>query len=83
MKKCREMVGVKFEEALAKLEEIVKRMESGELTLDESLEAFEEGVRLSRLCAERLDEAERRVEALLKTAEGFEIRPFEEKENSD
>ncbi len=74
---------MKFEEALAKLEEIVKRMESGELTLDESLEAFEEGVRLSRLCAERLDEAERRVEALLKTAEGFEIRPFKEKENSD
>ncbi|HRT28043.1 MAG TPA: exodeoxyribonuclease VII small subunit, partial [Syntrophales bacterium] len=66
------MAGEKFEEALAKLEEIVKRMESGELTLDESLEAFEEGVRLSRLCAERLDEAERRVEALLKTTEGFE-----------
>jgi exodeoxyribonuclease VII small subunit len=73
----------KFEEALGKLEEIVRKMENGELTLDESLQAFEEGIRLSRLCAGKLDEAERRVETLLKTEEGFSTGPFEEKETSD
>jgi len=77
------MAEEKFEEALAKLEEIVRKMESGDLTLDESLKAFEEGVRLSRLCAQRIDEAERRVEVLLKTQEGFDVRPFTEKDESD
>jgi exodeoxyribonuclease VII small subunit len=81
LKKGRKMAEEKFEEALSKLEEIVKKMESGELTLDESLKAFEEGIRLSRLCAGKLDEAERRVEVLLKTEEGFDVRPFKEKED--
>ncbi|HQM90944.1 MAG TPA: exodeoxyribonuclease VII small subunit, partial [Syntrophales bacterium] len=58
------MAEVKFEDALAKLEEIVRKMEQGELTLDESLASFEEGIRLSRLCAGKLDEAERRIEIL-------------------
>ena len=52
----------KFEEALEKLEEIVRRMEAGEMTLEESLKAFEEGIKLSRLCAKKLDEADRRVD---------------------
>lgn len=76
------MAGEKFEEALAKLEEIVKKMEGGDLTLEESLKAFEEGIRLSRICAGKLDEAERRVEILLKTEEGFDVKPFKEKEES-
>lgn len=77
------MAEEKFEEALEKLEEIVKKMESGDLTLEESLKAFEEGIRLSRLCAQKIDEAERRVEVLLKTQEGFDLRPFTEKDESD
>ncbi len=77
------MADEKFEEALEKLEEIVKKMESGDLTLDESLKAFEEGIRLSRLCAQKIDEAERRVEILLKTQEGFDVKPFKEKDESD
>jgi exodeoxyribonuclease VII small subunit len=56
----------KFEEALEKLEEIVRRMEAGEMTLEESLKAFEEGIKLSRLCAKKLDEADRRVDLLLR-----------------
>lgn len=56
---------VKFEEALSRLESLVTRLESGELSLDESLGAFEEGVKLSTLCNSRLDEAERKVETLL------------------
>lgn len=77
------MAEEKFEEALEKLEEIVRKMESGDFTLDESLKAFEEGIRLSRLCAQRIDEAERRVEILLKTQDVFAVKPFEEKDESD
>ncbi len=70
----------KFEEAFSKLEEIVRKLESGNMSLEESLKAFEEGVRLSRICSERLDEAERRVEILVNGEKGV-IEPFEEKPN--
>ena len=55
-----------FESALKKLEEIVKKLESGELSLDSALELFEEGIKLSRFCHTKLEQAERRVEILLK-----------------
>ena len=77
------MAEEKFEEALKKLEEIVKEMESGGLTLEESLKSFEEGIRLSRFCAKELDEAERRIEVLLKNEEGADIQPFKEGDKSD
>ena len=70
------MAKEKFEEALKKLEEILRKMEAGDMTLEESLKAFEEGIRLSRLCAERLDEAERRVDMLIKADETLVIKPF-------
>lgn len=54
-----------FEEILARLNVVVEKLESGDLTLEDSLALFEEGVRLSRLGATRLDDAERRVERLL------------------
>ncbi len=54
-----------FDEALQGLEALVRRLESGDLPLERSLLDFEEGVRLSRLCAARLDEAERKVSLLL------------------
>ena len=66
----------KFEEALEKLEEIVRRMESGEMTLEESLKAFEEGIKLSRLCMKKLDEADRRVELLLREEGELATKPF-------
>ena len=68
-----------FEEALTKLEEAVAQLEQGEtLTLDESLQAFEEGVRLTRLCREKLDAAELRVQQLIEVDEDvFEMAPFE------
>ena len=74
------MAKEKFEESLERLEEIVKKMEAGELTLEESLKAFEEGVRLSRLCAKKLDEADRRVEILLRQEGELVAKPFEEEE---
>ena len=75
------MAKEKFEEALGRLEDIVKRMEAGDMTLEESLKAFEEGIKLARLCSRRLDEAERRVEMLLKQEEELVIRPFKVEEN--
>jgi len=71
----------KFEEALGRLEDIVKKMEAGDMTLEESLKAFEEGIKLARLCSRRLDEAERRVEILLKQEEELVVKPFQVEEN--
>ncbi len=70
------MAKEKFEEAMAKLEALVRKMEAGEMTLEESLKAFEEGIRLSRLCAARLDEAERRVELLISENSKVTTQPF-------
>jgi exodeoxyribonuclease VII small subunit len=60
----------KFEAALQQLEEIVQRLEKGELPLEESLKLYEEGIRLSRLCHAKLEEAEGRIEMLMKDARG-------------
>jgi exodeoxyribonuclease VII small subunit len=59
-----------FESNLKQLEEIVGRLESGDLTLDQALQLFEEGVRISRFCNAKLEEAERKVEMLIKGADG-------------
>lgn len=56
---------LKFEEALVRLEEIVRNLEQGEASLDESLLLFEEGVRLARFCNEKLDEAEAKIEIMI------------------
>lgn len=66
----------KFEDSLEKLEQIVRRMEAGDMTLDESLKAFEEGIRLVRSMNARLDEAERRVEILLREGDLLAVKPF-------
>jgi exodeoxyribonuclease VII small subunit len=79
--RSKNMAKEKFEEALGRLEDIVKRMEAGDMTLEESLKAFEEGIKLARLCSRKLDEAERRVEILLKQEEDLVIRPFKVEEN--
>ena len=75
------MAEKKFEAALARLEYIVGSLESGELGLEQSLKLFEEGVKLARVCNARLEEAERKVEVLLKDKNGkMTAKPFEEKE---
>lgn len=74
----------KFEASLKKLEEIVKRLETGSLSLDDSLKAFEEGVRHAAFCSSRLDDAERRVEILLRQKDGSLMRePFETTESRE
>ena len=62
-----------FEEALARLEAIVRELEEADLPLERSLAVFEEGVRLSRLLHERLNEAERKVEILMKNEQGEKV----------
>jgi exodeoxyribonuclease VII small subunit len=55
-----------FEEALDRLEKIVSQMESGDMKLEESLKLFEEGIALTKVCHQRLDEVEKKVKQLLK-----------------
>ena len=59
-----------FETSLKELEKIVRGLEEGDLSLEESLKLFEDGVRLSRECQERLNQAERRIEVLLTDGDG-------------
>ena len=59
-----------FEESVNELEQIVTQLEEGDLALEDSLKLFEDGVRLSRECRERLTAAERRIEVLMKEADG-------------
>ena len=70
-----------FEAQLATLERIVRELERGDLPLEQSLDLFEQGVKLSRECQERLNEAERRIEVLLRGGAGATIAvPFESEE---
>jgi exodeoxyribonuclease VII small subunit len=71
-----------FEDALARLETIVDRLEQGELELEQALAAFEEGVALTRRCAGQLEDAERRIEVLVREGEKWIARPFEETEEA-
>lgn len=70
-----------FEAALKELETIVKQMESGEAKLEESLQLFERGIKLSRYCSQKLEEAEKKIELLVKDARGeYKAMPFEPSE---
>jgi len=67
-----------FEASLSELEQIVKQLEDGDLPLEESLKLFEQGVKLSRECRERLANAERRIEVLIRESDGsISLEPVE------
>jgi exodeoxyribonuclease VII small subunit len=71
------MATEKFETALKKLEEVVRKLEEGDLSLEESLKAFEDGVKQAAFCTKKLNEAEKRVDLLLKQKDGSFVRePF-------
>ena len=80
---------MKFEEGIALLEKIVEELESGDLTLDESLARYEQGVKAFKSCHEMLRDAEKRVEALLKAQDGstqvgrFEAKDAEKTDGGD
>ncbi len=67
---------VRFEKAMARLEEIVQSLEKGDLSLEDSLKFFEEGIRLSQVCMAKLDEAEKKVEILMKDKGKTVLKPF-------
>ncbi len=72
------MAKERFEDALNRLEKIVSRLEEGNTSLEESLKLFEEGIRLSRFCNQKLEEAEKKVEILLKDKNGvMKSKPFD------
>ena len=66
-----------FEQGLADLEAVVKELESGELPLEKAIQVFERGVALSDRCRKELDDAETRVEILLKRGDKIEVAPFD------
>ncbi len=63
----------KFETAMQRLEEIVTEMEQGELSLEESLKRFEEGMELSRFCYDKLKQAEQQLKRIVKKEDGFQL----------
>jgi exodeoxyribonuclease VII small subunit len=71
-----------FEKALADLENIVQRLDENDLSLDEALSLFEEGIKLSRFCSQKLDSVENKVEILLRDDEGnLKKEPFEDSDS--
>jgi exodeoxyribonuclease VII small subunit len=72
------MPEIKFEEALKKLEKIVSDLEAGEMSLEESLAKYEDGIKLSKICARQLEAAKSKVELLMRTGNKFELSPFAE-----
>ena len=83
------MEEMKFEEAVSRLEKIVQQLEEGEKSLEGSLKLFEEGIKLSRFCSGKLEEAKKKIEILTKSEKGeLAAKPFnleeeiEKKENN-
>ncbi len=73
------MKDIPFEKALEKLEKIVAALEEGDLSLDDSLKQYEEGIKLARACQQKLDKAKAKIETLMKKDEGlFEKEQFEQ-----
>ena len=75
---------VKFEKAILRLEKIVDDLETGELDIDKSLEIFEEGIKMSRVCSKKLSEAEAKIEKLTRDQKGelvAELFPVEDEGN--
>ncbi len=74
---------IDFEKSLKNLEKLVETMESGELTLEKSLEAFEQGVRLTKECQQALQEAEQKVQILMARNGEESLQPFTDPETDD
>lgn len=71
---------ISFEEALTRLEQIVKGLESGELSLEASIEGFQEGMLLAKLCKDRLDQAEQKIEMLVTQGDTYTRKTFSPEE---
>jgi exodeoxyribonuclease VII small subunit len=74
---------INFEKSLADLEALVERMEDGNLSLEESLKAFENGIRLTKQCQQALTEAQQRVQMLVQQNEGLQAVAFDQAPDDD
>lgn len=78
------MAEIKFEDALKKLEKIVDDLENGDLSLDEALKKYQEGIELSRACSSKLDSAKKKIDVLVKNKKGeFEFKPLNETKSEE
>ena len=78
------MAEIKFEDALKKLEKIVEDLEKGDITLDDALKKYQEGIELSRLCTSRLESAKKKIDLLVKSKKGdFELKALDEDKIGD
>lgn len=78
------MAEIKFEEALKKLEKIVEDLEKGDLSLDEALKKYQDGIELSRVCSQRLESAKKKIESLAKNKKGeLELKALDESKIED
>ena len=76
------MAKLSFEKALQKLEQVVETLESDELTLEKALKQFEEGMKLSKLCNQKLDETEKKIAMIMEASDGsMSERPLDTSEN--
>ena len=76
---------IKFEKAIQRLEKIVDDLEKGELDIDKSLEIFEAGIKMSRVCSKKLNEAEAKIEKLTKNQKGelvTDLFPVEDEDDA-
>ena len=73
-----------FEQSMKQLEQIVRELEDGDLPLEKAIKKFEEGMKLTKLCSEKLDETEKKISVLLKNAEGqMAERPLVPEDETD
>ena len=77
------MSEIKFEKAMTRLESIVEELERGDLNIDKSLEIFEEGIKMSRVCSKKLNEAEAKIEKLMKGEKGDLVTELFPLDNND
>ena len=77
------MSEIKFEKAMTRLESIVEELERGDLNIDKSLEIFEEGIKMSRICSKKLGEAEAKIEKLTKGKKGELVTELFPLDNDD
>ena len=84
MKSKKKIEDISFEEYLKKLEKIVHQLEEGELTLDESVKTYEEGMNISKICLEKLNKTKKKIEKLvIEGEEKYSTKPFSEKKRED
>ncbi len=73
-----------FEQSMKLLERIVQELEDGDLPLEKAIKKFEEGIKLTKLCSEKLDETEKKISILLKNSEGqMTEKPFRSEDETD